>query len=667
MTMSSDEKVRNKIEDLRSLVRSYDAAYYGRGESPVPDREYDACYRQLADLEAEHPELITPDSPTQRVGNDLTRTFPKVPHSVRMMSIDNTYSTEEVRAWIERCRKLLPGESLLFVGELKMDGVAVALRYENGKLVTALTRGDGATGDEITANVKTIRSIPLTVDCTESFEVRGEVFMTFAGFQALNRELTEEGLEPMQNPRNTTAGTLKLLDPRIVARRGLSFAAHFLLCDSKKSSHRGNLAFLAQLGFPTVTHSPLLSSEEELFSFIDGWNAKRHTLDFPVDGVVIKIDRFDHQGRLGVTAKSPRWVIAYKYQPETAITRLSAIDAQVGRTGVITPVARLDPVLLAGTTIRNATLHNYDEVARLECRVGDYVEIEKGGEIIPKILRVLVDRRSKDTRPFEPPQACPSCSSRPARLESEVALRCVNAASCPAQLFGRLNHFVSRSAMNIESMGPALVQQLLDKRLVNNLADIFTLSHQQLAGLDRMGEKSAQNIVNAIEKSKSSPLDRLINGLGIRMVGAQSAKVLAALVKDIADLYAMSVEEMQTIESIGPATAQSLRSFFDQGENKKMIETLRLCGVNCLGGGNGRTTPGALAGKTFVLTGTLANHTREAAAELIEKAGGKVAGSVSRKTSYVVAGEEAGSKLTKAKELGVPVIDEAELLKLLKG
>ena len=409
---------------------------------------------------------------------------------------------------------------------------------------------------------------------------------------------------------------------------------------------------MAQLGFPTVTHSPLLSSEQDLFSFIEKWNTQRRALDFPVDGVVIKIDRFDHQTQLGVTAKSPRWVIAYKYQPETAVTRLVAIDAQVGRTGVITPVARLDPVLLAGTTIRNATMHNYDEVARLDCRAGDSVEIEKGGEIIPKILRVLTDRRPKGSAPFEPPKACPSCGSPPVRLEGEVALRCVNAASCPAQLFGRLNHFVSRGAMNVESMGPALVQQLLDKKLVNNLADIFSLSHSQLAGLDRMGEKSAQNIVDAIEKSKSAALDRLINGLGIRIVGAQSAKVLAASITDIADLFCMPADELEAIESIGPTTAQSIRSFFERNENREMIEALRRYGVNCKGTG-GRQKAGLLAGKTFVLTGTLAHHSREAATELIEKAGGKVSGSVSKKTSFVVAGEDAGSKLTKAKDLRV--------------
>ena len=662
-------QIQKKTEDLRNLIRRYDAAYYGRDESLVSDKEYDELYKELEKLEREHPEFGAADSPTKRVGNDLTKEFAKVPHAVPLMSIDNTYSETEVCGWVERCEKLLPGKKISFVGELKVDGVAASLSYEKGKLVRGATRGDGAVGDEVTSNIRTIRGIPLVVDCDESFEVRGEVYLTFENFRKLNDAIVEDGERPLQNPRNTASGTLKLLAPAEVARRNLSFAAHFLLSEEHASNHLDNLKFLQKLGFPVVVHSALLDSAGAVTGFCGEWEQKRHKLGYPADGVVIKVDALDQQRRLGATAKSPRWVIAYKYKPEAAVTRVEAIDAQVGRTGVITPVARLAPVFLAGTTIKNATLHNYEEIKRLGVRVYDYVEIEKGGEIIPKVVKVVMGKRPSSAKPFVPPATCPSCGSLLRRLEGEVALRCFSK-SCGAQIAAALEHFVSRGAMNVESMGPALLQQLLDKMIVRTIADLYELTKDRLAALDRMGDKSAQNIINALEKSKSNPLDKLINGLGIRMVGAQSAKVLAAAVRDIADLFAMPADEVR--ESMGIKTedarvAMSIRSFFDEEQNRTLVETLRGLGVNCRGGGGVKRWAGVLAGKTFVLTGTLEKYTREEAAAEIEKRGGRVSSSVSKKTDYVLAGAEPGSKLDNAKKLGVKVISEAEFNRLAAG
>lgn len=647
----------HRIEELRLLIRRYDAAYYGRSESLVSDKEYDDLYRELAELERAHPEFDAPDSPTKRIGNDLSGEFSKVRHSTPMMSIDNTYSEDDVREWVARCAKLLPGEKLTFVGELKVDGVAIALTYENGQLVRAVTRGDGAIGDEVTANVRTIRGVPLSITHHGPMEVRGEVYMTFSSFRRLNDRLTEEGQKPMQNPRNTTAGTIKLLEPREVARRNLSFAAHYLICAERRERHLGNLAYMQEQGFPVVAHSEQLVDADDIMNFCSRWETRRRDLDYPADGVVLKVDSLAHQAALGATAKSPRWVIAYKYQPETAITTVEAIDAQVGRTGVVTPVARLSPVLLAGTTIKNATLHNYDEVGRLGIRVGDTVEIEKGGEIIPKVITVIAEKRDPASVPFAPPSRCPSCNAELVNIEGEVALRCVNN-SCGAQLLASLEHFVSRQCMDIQGMGPALLEQLVAAGLVRNVADLYGLTREPLAGLDRMGEKSASNVVAAIEASKSNSLDRLIHGLGIRMVGAQSAKLLAQEIGDLTDLFEKPAGELERIEGFGPNMAKSVRSWFDRPENRALVERLRACGVNTVGMPKSAPT-GNLAGKTFVLTGTLQGFTREQATVEIEMRGGKVSSSVSKKTHFVVAGAEAGSKLEKAEKLGVRVIDEA--------
>jgi DNA ligase (NAD+) len=664
----SSTAILKRIDALREQVRTLDAAYYGRGESLVTDAEYDALFRELVELEKANPDHDAADSPTRRVGSDLTHEFGKVRHAVPMMSIENTYAHEDVREWVDRCRKLLPDVPISFVGELKVDGIASSLRYEEGRLVQGVTRGDGVTGDDVTQNIRTIRGIPLIIDERLPVEVRGEVFMTFGNFRKLNDQLIENGQKPMQNPRNTTAGTLKLLDSAEVSRRSLSFCAYYLLAEQKNKSHISNLAELSRLGFPVVMHSPELRSAEELDRFCDEWEEKRAGLEFPVDGIVFKVNDLGQQEALGATARAPRWVIAYKYQPQTAVTRIESIDEGVGRTGVVTPVANLAPVFLAGTTIKHATLHNYDEIERLDIRVGDYVEIEKGGEIIPKVLRVIADKRLPESVPFSPPANCPSCSAPLSRLQDEVALRCVNG-SCPAQLFASLNHFVSRTCMDIQGMGPALIRQLLQTGRLHNAADLYTLTRDELAALERMGEKSADNIVAALEKSKSAPLDRLIHGLGIRMIGAQAAKVLARAIGDIADLFAMSEESLSAMEGIGSVMAQSIRLYFDRTENRETIDRLRAAGVNLSGGGTVsgmHTEYPSFTGKTFVLTGALGAYTREEAAAEIEKRGGKVSAGVSRKTGYLVAGADPGSKIDKAQALGVTIIDESAFEAMLR-
>jgi len=650
---------KHRIDELRELINKYNAAYYGRSESLVSDLEYDGLFAELANLEKVYPEYDSPDSPTHKVGNDLAKSFVKVKHNVPMMSIDNTYSESDVSEWVERIGKTLEGEEIRFIGELKIDGAACSLIYEGGRLVRAVTRGNGVVGDDVTANVRTIKSIPQEVAYKKDFEVRGEVFMTFEDFSSLNAALAEAGEKPMQNPRNTTAGTLKLLDSAEAAKRKMSFAAYFLLSDDNTVSLYDNAKFLADLGFPVVNHSGLLTDVDGILGFCREWESKRHALPFPVDGVVVKVDSFEQQERLGATAKSPRWVIAYKYPPEKALTVLEGIDESVGRSGVITPVARLRPVFLAGTTIKNASLYNYDEIDRLGVRVGDTVEIEKGGEIIPKIVRVDMGKRPPDSVPIEPPRECPSCGSQTARLEGEASLRCLNR-SCPAQNFASLEHFVSRKAMDVRGMGGAVIKQLVEIGLVRDAADLYDLTEEKLLGLERFAEKSASNIISALNESKSRPLDRLIHALGIRMIGETSARDLAAFVEDVSEFYEASVEQLQTIDGVGAIMAQSIRLFFDRVENREMVERLRAAGLN-LKGNKGRSgVDGKFKGKTFVLTGTLERYTRGQASEIIIKEGGKVSSSVSGKTDYVLAGADAGSKLDRAAALGVRIIGEEE-------
>jgi DNA ligase (NAD+) len=546
---------------------------------------------------------------------------------------------------------------------LKIDGVACSLHFRDGAFERAVTRGNGTTGDDVTLNARAIRSIPLSTDSKGAFEVRGEVYMTFGRFQELNRRLEEGGKRVLQNPRNSTAGTMKLLDPRETARRNLNFAAYNLISEEHIETHHGNLGTLEDMGFPTVTHSKVFTSLDDILEYCDKWQDDRRKLDFPVDGVVVKVDSISQQNALGSTAKAPRWVIAYKYAPDRAQTVVERIDAQVGRTGVVTPVARLSPVFLAGTTVRNATLHNYDEIDRLSVREKDTVEVEKSGEIIPKVVNVLTEKRPKDSKPFTPPSNCPSCGSQLEHPENEVALRCLNV-GCPAQRFASLEHFVSRTAMNIDGLGPSLLQQLIDNDLVRSPSDLYALSEDQLVRLERMGKKSAQNIIAAIEASKKNPADQLIHALGIQMIGTQAARLLAQNINDLTDLFSTPEEDLEGIEGLGPAMAQSVRAFFDRPENKELVETLQKHGVNTAGQKK-ESRGGPLEGSTFVLTGSLEGYTRDEATRAIESKGGRVTSSVSKKTSYVVAGEDPGSKLEKARALGIDVLSEAEFRKLV--
>lgn len=660
--------IKAQLDSLRQQIRQYDTAYYAHGQSLVSDKQYDDLYRELVDLEKDHPEFDSPDSPTKRVGNDLTKEFTKIQHKIPMMSIDNTYSENDLCDWIDRLNKLLDGTNPTYIAELKLDGIALSLIYEKGKLIRAVTRGNGVIGDDVTANVRTIRSIPLSVKSLNSFEVRGEAFMTFQAFQELNERLTESGLKTMQNPRNTTAGTLKLQDPKEVASRNLSFSAYSLLELPEITSHNEGLTTLLNDDFPVVIHSEVLSDRNQIIDFVRQWEEKRHNLPFPIDGIVIKVNEFDLRETAGTTAKSPRWVIAYKYQPEQAITCLEAIDANVGRTGVVTPIARLTPVHLAGTTIRNATLHNYDEIQRLGIREGDFVQIEKGGEIIPKVMRFLPEKRSSESVSFIPPTECPSCGSILEKLGGEVALRCFNT-TCPAQLSASLQHFVSRSAMDIRKVGPALIDHCIGAGLIKDAADLYRLTLDQLVKLERMAEKSAQNVLDSIEQSKHNTLDKLLHGLGIRMIGAQNAKLLAQHVNDITDFYSMPITTLTANSNeggleLGPIIAQSIRYFFDQPKNRDLIDRLKNAGVNTAGTPR-KSVDGIFSGKTFVLTGTLAGYTRDSATKEIESRGGTVTSSVSKKTTYVLAGTDPGSKLDKAVTLGVPVLSEQEFTSML--
>lgn len=659
--------LERQCADLRERIRTLDAAYYGRGVSLVDDNEYDIVYRKLLDLERHHPELRTPDSPTQRVGNDLATAFAKVPHTHPMLSIDNTYEERELDQWFDRIEKLLgSARACTWVAELKMDGVAVALHYDHGVLVRALTRGNGVMGDDVSANVRTIRSVPLRTGWEFPFEVRGEVYLRFDDFEALNDRMLEGGQKPMQNPRNCAAGTLKLLDSREVARRRLSFAAHAILGDGLAPTHHERLASAGEQGFAVVEHSGVLDERTQVLDLCRHWEKARHELPWPVDGVVIKVNEMALRDELGATGRSPRWVCAFKYQPETASTTLRDVVLQVGRTGVVTPVARLEPVSLGGTTVSSATLHNFDEMVRLDVRPADTVEVEKGGEIIPKVVRVLHELRSPGSCPFTPPAQCPSCGTALLRPQGEVALRCPNSARCPAQLHAALLHFVSRTAMDIASLGPALVHQLIDRGLVHSCADLYDLRSVDLAALERMGEKSAATVIAALDASRSRTLDRLLHGLNIRLIGARSAAVLARSVDDISQLYDMDTESLARIDTIGPEMARSIRTFFSLPANRDLVERLRAAGVNCSGT---RPVQGAqpLAGASFVLTGTLQGCTREEARARIEAQGGSLSSAVSRKTRYVVAGEHAGSKLSRARELGVTVLDEAQFTALLAG
>jgi DNA ligase (NAD+) len=669
-----------RAEELRAELRRHEHLYYVLDAPEIGDAQYDALMNELKAIEAAHPELLTLDSPTQRVGGKPAEGFRKVAHSRPMLSLDNAYSAEELAAWDARVRELAGLLPVEYMAELKLDGLSVALRYDStedggSRLTTGVTRGDGQTGEDVSSNIRTIRSVPLTISAErlksaglpQAFEVRGEVVMPLAAFQRLNEEREQQGLAPAVNPRNAAAGTLRTLEPGIVANRRLDFYAYFLLTEGEywPLGQRATLDALAALGFRVNPHRKLVASVEEMVQFIDRAEADRATLGYEIDGVVLKVDSQATQQRLGYTGRAPRWAIAYKFTARSGVTQINGITVQVGRTGKLTPVAELAPVFIGGTTVSRATLHNADFIERLGLKLGDWVKVERGGDVIPKVVEVIEDTgHARGALDFVFPSECPECHSAVVRAEGEVDFRCVNA-DCPAKLRETLLHFAARGVMNIEGMGDAVVQQLLDHGLVHSVADLYTLTEEQLIGLERFAEKSARTLVEEIERSKRAGLARVMMGLGIRFVGERTAELLAQEFGQIDALASANPEELERVEEVGPRISQAILEFFADKENLELIERLRAAGVDMTAEKKQRSTQ--LAGLTFVLTGTLPTLTREEAKARIEAAGGKTAGSVSKKTSYVVAGEEAGSKLEKARDLKIPVLDEAGLLAMLQG
>ncbi|HUD68055.1 MAG TPA: NAD-dependent DNA ligase LigA [Candidatus Sulfotelmatobacter sp.] len=671
--MPAPKDVGKKIEALRETIRHHEYLYYVLDNPEISDLEFDKLMQQLKDLEADHPSLVTQDSPTQRVGGKPREGFVKVPHSSPMLSLDNTYSEEELRAWERRVHELSGRKDVDYVCELKLDGMSLALVYDDGKLARGVTRGDGSVGEDVTQNVRTVRSIPLIIPADrltkagipKDFEVRGELLMPTATFKRVNEERERNGLPTFANPRNFTAGTVRQLDSNITAQRRLDYFPYILLENGRTyfDRHSKTLDALDTAGFKVNQNRNLVHSMDQVWAFIQQWEGKRDSLPYEIDGIVIKVDRTALQDELGFTGKAPRWAIAYKYAARGGITKLEDIRVQVGRTGKLTPVAMLAPVLIGGTTVRNATLHNMDEIERLGVKIGDWVQVERGGDVIPKVAKVIDDKdHPRGHQSFEMPEKCPVCGTKVVRTAGEVDYRCVNA-NCPAKLLGTILHFASRGVMNIDGMGESLVNQLIERGLVKNVADIYDLSKKDLLSLDRFADKSAQNILDEIENSKKLPLERVIYGLGIRMVGERTAQFLAEHFGSMEALASASVEELQDVNEVGPRIAESIVEFFSIPANQQLVRRLAGAGLTLKGKKKERGTK--LAGKTFVLTGTLAKHTRDEAKKMIEDAGGKVAGSVSKKTDYVVAGADAGSKLDKAKELGVAVINEKEMERLV--
>lgn len=656
-------EVRTRCEQLRNELDRHNYLYYVEAKPEITDVEFDALLNELIAMETEYPGLVTPDSPTQRVGGQPLDGFKTVEHAVPMLSIDNTYSEGELRAFDDRVRRGLEGQEPAYVAELKIDGVSMSLLYEKGRLVRAATRGDGARGDDVTANVKTIRAVPMRLQGAfpARLEVRGEVYMRRQELVRLNELREEAGEPPLANPRNTTAGTLKLLDPREVAKRRLEFACYDVapLPGTDLSSHYKTLQDLKSCGFPVNPFFTRCRDIDEVIAVCNAWSSKRHELDFETDGMVIKVDSAEQRRQLGATSKAPRWAIAYKYPAEIAETRLEKVTLQVGKTGTVTPVANLAPVHLAGTTVKRANLHNFEDIERKDIREGDIVRVQKAGEIIPQVLGPVLEKRPQDARRIPVPTTCPQCGSEVRQDPDGVYLRCLNPA-CPAQIKGRLKYFASRSAMDIEGMGEKLIDQLVDKHVVRNLDNIYDLTPEPLAELERMGEKSARNLVSAIEESKKRPLSRLLNGLGIRHVGAHVAEVLAAHFGSMEALQEASVEALCEVSEVGEVVAREVRNFFETEENRALIASLRAHGLTLNETRAAAGGPQPLAGKTVVVTGVLKRYSRETIEDRIKRWGGRASSSVSKKTDFVLAGENPGSKLAKARELGVPVLTEDE-------
>ncbi len=674
--------ISQKIQVLQEEIRRHEHLYNVLDRPQISDAEYDELLARLTALEEQHPELITADSPTQRVGGAPREGFAKVTHLTRMASLDNVFDAEGVRDFDRRVRELSGLEVVDYVGELKLDGLSMAVHFSGKRMIRALTRGDGMTGEDITENARTIRSLPLNLDTKpgesgagsgadgggpglpEDFEVRGEVIMGAKAFERLNSERLRLGQPTFTNPRSAAAGSLRVLDHKITASRRLDYFVYMLLSDGKpiRPRHWETLDALAQLGFKVNPHRAKLHGIEEVLDFYRHWQEKRGSLPYEIDGLVLKVDDTAQQLSLGSTARAPRWAIAYKFAAEQAETVVEGVDVQVGRTGAVTPRARLRPVFVGGATVSRATLHNEDEVERLGLQVGDTVLVERSGDVIPKVIRVVAE--SKERRPFQMPLECPVCGTTLVREEGEAIRRCVNA-NCPARLKESVLHFASRRAMNIDGLGDALVDQLVEKGLVKSVADLYQLTDEQLESLERMGKKSAANLLETIDKSRAVPLPRVVFALGIRFVGERTAQVVADRFASIEALKAASIEELQEVDDVGPRVAEAITDFFREPKNLDLVDQLVQAGLQ-FSQQRPEKTSDHLAGLTFVLTGTLPNMSRDAAKQLIEQAGGKVVSSVSKKTGYVVAGEAAGSKLAKAEKLGVAVIGEEKLVEMLE-
>ena len=667
--------IEKKIEALREQIREHDYEYYVLTQPAISDLEYDKLIKELEALESDHPELITPDSPTQRVGSDLTKDLNPVEHKIPMLSLSNTYSEEELFDFDRRVKDGLPeGEKVEYLVELKIDGASVSINYVNGFLKTAATRGDGTIGEEITNNVKTIKSVPLKIKKDSSipyklndFEVRGEIFMNIKAFEKLNKERENNGEKIFANPRNSTAGTLKLQDPKIVARRPLNTFLYSLISPTDKlKSQEENLIILRKLGFKVNEHYKKCKSIEEVIQLCQKFEKLRDELEYEIDGAVIKVNSLAQQNTLGSIAKAPRWAVAFKFKSKQATTKIKNITWQVGRTGAVTPVAELEPKFLAGSTISRATLHNFDEIERKDIRVGDTVIIEKGGDVIPKVVEVVLDERPSNSRKTKPPEKCPACSSRLFQPEGEVAYYCENT-ECSEQIKGRLKHFASRGAMDIEGLGESLIDLFVDKDFLKTYSDIYKLKNLKnaLVAMERFGEKSVSNLLNAIAKSKEKPFDKVLFALGIRYVGAGAARKLATHFKSLEALMSAKEEEIAEVHEIGESISKSVINFFGDAHNKKIIQELKKAGLK-FSFAEVKTafvSDNFFKGKSFVLTGSLSSFTRKEAAEKIIRFGGSVTSSVSKKTDYVLTGEKAGSKLDKANKLGINIINEIEFQK----
>jgi len=664
------DKIKKRVEKLREQIHHHDYKYYVENNPEISDYEYDQLLRELKQLEEKYPSLKSPTSPTQRVGGQPVEGFPTIEHKIAMLSLDNTYSEEEIREYERRLHRELPGEEFQWVVELKIDGVSISLIYEDGEFVRGSTRGDGRVGDDITPNLRTIHTIPLKLRerLPGTLEVRGEVYMTKSGFREVNRE-RELNKEPLfANPRNAAAGSLKLLDPRITSKRPLnSFIYNLTQCTQIRipSTHMECLAAMKEWGFRINPNHKLCRSIEEVINYCNFWMEKKEELDYDVDGMVIKVNSVDQQNRLGSTTKSPRWAIAYKFPAQQATTRIRKIIVQVGRTGALTPVAIFDPTFLAGTTITRATLHNEDEIKRKDIRVGDTVIIEKGGDIIPQVVKVVKEKRTGKEQKFSIPKTCPVCGAKVVRLPGEALSRCIGS-SCPAQLKEKIAHYAQRTAMDIDGLGDKLIEQLVDKKIILDISDLYRLDLSTLSSLERMGEKSSKNLLAQIEKSKNQSLYRLIFALGIRYVGIRGAQILAEKFSSIDDLLSASVEELESIPEIGPRTAQAITSFFKEKRNQKLLQELKKLGVQMGKKEKEEIKEKPLKGKKFVFTGSLVHYTRSEAQSLVEKLGARAVNSVSKNVDYVIAGKEPGSKYEKAKKLEVKILNEEEFEELIE-